>query len=189
MVPETSKSVSGPLRSPYVPFFELAAVGRPSPMVVASQLTSNAMHFTLAALCSKLDIPQLCHLDSTTSHITAPQSPPLIELTTLQTHPTSGPATQSYQPLIYTPSFLSWLAFMSVIDIFNLILSFLDFYGIVFSLRLLLPRNIVPLVLTSLNEAMASLEYAKAINIFNVGDYWANLAMCVSLHTASPLLT
>jgi hypothetical protein len=79
---------------------------------------------------------------------------------------------------------------MWILDIFNLILSFLGFYGIVFSLRLLIPRNIVPLVLTSLNEAMASLEHASAINIPNVGDYRANLAMYVSvLHTASPLLT
>jgi hypothetical protein len=78
---------------------------------------------------------------------------------------------------------------MWIFDIFNLVLSFLGFYGIVFSLRLLLPRNIVPLVLTSLNEAIASLEHAEAINIPNAGDHRANLAMYVSVRTASPLLT
>ena len=59
----------------------------------------------------------------------------------------------------------------------DLILSFLGFYGIVFSLRLLLPRNIVPLVLAALNEAMALLERDEAY-IPNLGDYRANLARC-----------
>ena len=66
---------------------------------------------------------------------------------------------------------------MRFIDIFSLILSLLGVYGIVYSLRLLLPRNIVPLVSTSLNEAMALLEDAEAINIPNMSDYRANLAM------------
>jgi len=66
---------------------------------------------------------------------------------------------------------------MRFIDIFSLILSFLGVYGIVFSLRLLLPRNVVPLVSTSLNEAMELLERAEGINIPNVSDYRANLAI------------
>ena len=66
---------------------------------------------------------------------------------------------------------------MRFIDIFTLILSFLGVYGIVYSLRLLLPRNIVPLVSTSLNEAMALLGHAEAINIPNMNDYRPNLAM------------
>jgi hypothetical protein len=68
---------------------------------------------------------------------------------------------------------------MRFIDVLSLILSFLGVYGIVFSLRLLLPRNIVPLVSTSLTEVVALLEDAEAINIPNVSDYRANLAMCV----------
>ena len=68
---------------------------------------------------------------------------------------------------------------MRVIDILSLILSFLGIYGIIFSLRLLLPRNIVPDVSTLLTEAMALLEHAEANNIPNVRDYRANLAMCV----------
>ena len=68
---------------------------------------------------------------------------------------------------------------MRFLDIFSLILSFLGFYGIVFSLRLLLPKNVVPLVLTALNEAMGLLELDEAIYIPNLGDYRANLAMCV----------
>ena len=66
---------------------------------------------------------------------------------------------------------------MRFIDVFTLILSFLGVYGIVYSLRLLLPRNIVPLVSTSLNEAMALLGHAETINIPNMNDYRANLAM------------
>jgi len=65
---------------------------------------------------------------------------------------------------------------MRFLDVFSLILSFLGFYGIVFSLRLLLPRNIVPLVLTALNEAIAILERDEAIYIPNLSDYRANLA-------------
>ena len=66
---------------------------------------------------------------------------------------------------------------MRFIDAFTLILSLLGVYGIVYSLRLLLPRNIVPLVSTSLNEAMTLLGHAEAINIPNMNDYRSNLAM------------
>jgi hypothetical protein len=82
---------------------------------------------------------------------------------------------QSFQPA--SPC-LFWSAVMQSLDVFNLILSFLGFYGIVFSLRLLLPRNIVPLVSTALNEAMALLERDEAVYIPNLGDYRANLATC-----------
>ena len=67
---------------------------------------------------------------------------------------------------------------MQFLDAFNLILSFLGSYGIAFSLRLLLPRNIVPLVLTALNEAMSLLERNEVIYIPNLGVYRANLATC-----------
>jgi hypothetical protein len=72
---------------------------------------------------------------------------------------------------------------MKIIDIFSLMLSLLGVHGIVFSLRLLLPRNIVPLVSTSLKEAMAALENAEAINIPNVSDFRTNLAMYAHLYT------
>lgn len=81
---------------------------------------------------------------------------------------------------------------MRFIDILSLILSFIGVYGIVFSLRLLLPRNIVPLVSTSLTEVVALLEHAEAIDIPNVSDYRANLAMCVYVclyPSTSPQLT
>lgn len=68
---------------------------------------------------------------------------------------------------------------MMFLDVFNLILSLLGLYAIVFSLRLLLPRNTVPLVLTTLNEAMALLERDEAIYIPNLSAYRANLATCV----------
>ena len=66
---------------------------------------------------------------------------------------------------------------MQFIDIINLVLSFPGVYGIVLSIRLLLPRNIVPLIPKLLDEAMVLLEKAEAINIPNVSDYRADLAM------------
>lgn len=66
---------------------------------------------------------------------------------------------------------------MQFIDIINLILSFLGVYGVVFSIRLLLPRNIVPLIPKLLDEVMVLLEKAEAINIPNVSGYRADLAM------------
>ena len=96
--------------------------------------------------------------------------------------PPERPTVPSFHPLIYAPSFVSWFSMMQFIDIFSLILSFLGLYGIVFSLRLLLPRNVVPLVSTSLNETMALLENAEATNIPNVSDYRVDLAMYVSVH-------
>ena len=67
---------------------------------------------------------------------------------------------------------------MAFIDILSLILSF----GIVFSLRFLFPRNIVPLVSTSFEEAVTLLERAEAINIPYVSEYRANLAMYACLY-------
>jgi hypothetical protein len=62
-------------------------------------------------------------------------------------------------------------------DILSLVLAFLGIYGIVFSLRLLLARNIVPTVSTLLNETMAFLEHAEAIRIPDASDYRASLAI------------
>lgn len=79
--------------------------------------------------------------------------------------------------------------FMQFFNILSLILSFLGIYGIFYSLRLLLPRNIVPFVSTSLNEAITLLEHAVAINIPNVNDYRASLAMYAHVclyHHCSP---
>ena len=80
---------------------------------------------------------------------------------------------------------------MQFIDIFSLILSLLGLYGIVYALRLLLPRNIVPLISTSLNEAMALLENAEATNTRNMSDYRVDLTMYVLVHVAlhNPQLT
>lgn len=71
------------------------------------------------------------------------------------------------------------------VDIFSLVLSLLGLYGIVFSLRLLLPRNVVPLVSTSLNEAITLLENAEATNTPNVSDYRVDLAMYVMVHNTT----
>jgi hypothetical protein len=67
---------------------------------------------------------------------------------------------------------------MAFTDILSLILSF----AIVFSLRFLFPRNIVPLVSTSFEVAVALLERAEGINIPYVSEYRANLAMYASLY-------
>jgi hypothetical protein len=66
---------------------------------------------------------------------------------------------------------------MAFTDILSLILSF----GIIFSLRFLFPRNIVPLVSTSFEEAMTLLERAEAIDIPYLSEYRANLAMYACL--------
>jgi hypothetical protein len=66
---------------------------------------------------------------------------------------------------------------MGPIDILSLILSSLGIYGIVFSLRLLFPRTVVPLVKTSFEEAMSLLERAEAVNIPYVSEYRINLAI------------
>jgi hypothetical protein len=67
---------------------------------------------------------------------------------------------------------------MAFTDILSLILSF----AIVFSLRFLFPRNIVPLVSTSFEEAVILLERAEAINIPYVSEYRTNLAMYACLY-------
>ena len=76
---------------------------------------------------------------------------------------------------------------MAFTDILSLILSF----AVVFSLRFLFPRNIVPLVSTSFEEAVTLLEHADAINISYVSEYRANLAMYACLYslTVSSQLT
>jgi hypothetical protein len=66
---------------------------------------------------------------------------------------------------------------MAFTDILSLIFSF----AIVFSLRFLFPRNIVPIVSTSFEEAVTLLERAEAINIPYVSEYRANLAMYACL--------
>jgi hypothetical protein len=74
---------------------------------------------------------------------------------------------------------------MTFMDILNLILAFLTIYGLVYALRLFLPRKIVPRVSTSVIEAMALLENAEAISIPNVSDYRADLAMYVYVHRST----
>ena len=70
---------------------------------------------------------------------------------------------------------------MSFIDLLSLILS----GGIIFSLRFLFPRNMVPQVSRSFEEAVALLERAEAINIPYVSEFRANLAMYAHLFTSA----
>ena len=72
---------------------------------------------------------------------------------------------------------------MAFIDILSLVLSF----GIIFSLRFLFPRNIVPLVSKSFEDAVALLERAETTDIPNVSEYRANLAMYACLLPISRL--
>jgi len=66
---------------------------------------------------------------------------------------------------------------MAPIDIISLVLSL----EIIFYLRSLFPCNIVPLVSTSLEEAVTLLDHAEAINI-HVSEYRANLATYACLY-------
>ena len=70
-------------------------------------------------------------------------------------------------------------------DILNLILAFLGVYGLVYALRLFLPRNIVPRVSELLDKTMALFEQAEGINIPNVSDYRASLAMYVHIYLST----
>ena len=67
---------------------------------------------------------------------------------------------------------------MAVIDVLSLILSL----GILCALRLLLPRNIVPQVSKSFEEAVKALQRAEAINIPNASEYQADLALYACLY-------
>jgi len=62
---------------------------------------------------------------------------------------------------------------MAAIGIIGFILSL----TVTVSLRRLFPRNVVPLVSTSFEEAVTLLERAEAINIPDVSEYRANLAI------------
>lgn len=66
---------------------------------------------------------------------------------------------------------------MAFIDILSLILSL----GIIFSIRFLFPRNIVPLVSTSLEETVALLQRAEAANILQASESRVDLAMYACL--------
>jgi hypothetical protein len=69
---------------------------------------------------------------------------------------------------------------MAFIDVLSLILSL----GILSSLRLLLPRNIVPRVSKSFEEAVKAIQRAEAINIPYVSGYQTNLALYACLYTS-----
>jgi hypothetical protein len=142
---------------------------------------------------------QLPYWNPKTHHDSYSQLKPTTLPTTFHTHPfdnnrlfdrtkqlllapqfkSERPTVQLFHPLIYAPA---WFSMMQFIDIFSLVLSLLGLYGIVFSLKLLLPRNVVPLVSTSLNEAIALLENAEANNTLNVSDYRVDLAMYVLVY-------
>jgi len=68
---------------------------------------------------------------------------------------------------------------MRLIDLLSLCLSVLGLYGLVFYLRFLLPRNVVPQLSTALNEVDALLVRAEAHNAIPNAreDYRAWLAM------------
>ena len=53
---------------------------------------------------------------------------------------------------------------MLVIDALSLGLSILGFYGLVLSLRYLIPRYIIPLISARLNETQQLLSHAEEIN-------------------------
>ncbi|KAN0125694.1 hypothetical protein V8E52_000901 [Russula decolorans] len=67
---------------------------------------------------------------------------------------------------------------MQSLDIVSFCLSVIGAYGIVYSLRLLLPRNVIPHVSTTLDEAMILLDRAEDINaLANTGEYRATLTI------------
>ena len=70
------------------------------------------------------------------------------------------------------------------------ILSFILSLVVIKSLRWLFPRNFVPLVSASFEEVMTLLEHAESIDVSNVSEYRADLAMYACLcPSLSPQLT
>jgi len=68
---------------------------------------------------------------------------------------------------------------MRSFDIISFILSVFGTYGVVLSVRLLLPRNIIPRVSTALNEAHILLNRAEATDaVPTASEHRTNLAMC-----------
>lgn len=67
---------------------------------------------------------------------------------------------------------------MQFLNIASFCLSVIGTYGIVYSLRLLLPRNVIPHVSVALDEATLLLESAEDVNALpNTSEYRATLTM------------
>jgi len=67
---------------------------------------------------------------------------------------------------------------MRFVDVLNFCLSVLGTYGLVYSLRCALPRNIIPRVSKALDEAETLLSRAEGINaIRNLTEYKTRLAI------------
>jgi hypothetical protein len=66
---------------------------------------------------------------------------------------------------------------MAIMEILSFILSLV----VIKSLRCLFPRSFVPLVSTSFEEVVTLLEHAEVINVANVSEYRAKLAMYACL--------
>jgi hypothetical protein len=74
------------------------------------------------------------------------------------------------------------MAFIDVIFLISTVVA-------IFSLRLLFPRNIVPLVSTSFEEADTLLQHAEDINMPHASEYRANLTMYGCLYSLAVSLT
>ena len=73
---------------------------------------------------------------------------------------------------------------MQLLDIASFCLSVIGTYGIVYSLRLLLPRNVIPHVSAALDEATLLLESAEDANALpNTSEYRATLTMYEDVFT------
>ena len=67
---------------------------------------------------------------------------------------------------------------MQFLEVVNFCLTVIGTYGIVYSARLLLPRNVIPHVSTALDEVMILLESAEDHNASpNTSEYRATLTM------------
>jgi hypothetical protein len=77
---------------------------------------------------------------------------------------------------------------MQLLNITSFCLSVIGTYSIVYSLRLLLPRNVILHVSTALDEAMILLDRAEDINALpNTNEYRTTLTMYEDVYSsASP---
>ena len=60
---------------------------------------------------------------------------------------------------------------MSALDILSLTLSFLGFYGLIFSLRYVIPCFFIPFLSAHLSATQFLLDQAEAINAIPLSDY------------------
>ena len=75
---------------------------------------------------------------------------------------------------------------MNSVDILNFCLSLLGIYSIIIYLRYLLPRNVVPLISTILDETYQLLGHAEEMGAIPLRSEYKRKLNCPYSHIATP---